>query len=135
MTEDILKQKFGQENHFQVPDGYFDKFMTDIMQQLPERETKAIEVNLSGTKRAWLRPMRRFAVAASLATVLFGAATYYTTTKVGHNDLAADSVMQTAKMEKGTDMKSVNCDDYYFDEMADYAMLDNSDIYAYLVEN
>lgn len=138
MTEDILKQKFGQQNHFQVPEGYFDKFMTDIMQQLPEQKTTAIEVNLSeakNTKRAWIRPMRRLAIAASFAALLFGAATYYKTS--GNQSHQASSEMQTAKMEKVTDSKSTNADndEYYLDEMADYAMLDNSDIYAYLIEN
>ena len=40
-------------------------------------------------------------------------------------------------MDKATDSKSANAnnDEYYIDEMADYAMLDNSDIYAYLIEN
>lgn len=134
MTEDILKQKFGQQNHFQVPEGYFDKFMTDIMQQLPEQETTAIEVKLSDTKKkAWIRPMRRLAIAASFAALLFGAATYYTTS-VNHSHQAA-SEMQTAKMEKVSDLQSVDDAEYYIDEMANYAMLDNSDIYAYLIEN
>lgn len=130
MTEDILRQKFGQENHFQVPDGYFDKFMTDIMQQLPEQETTAIEVKLSATKKAWIRPMRRLAIAASFAALLFGAATYYWS-----GSHQASSEMQTAKMEKVADTQSADNDEYYIDEMANYAMLDNSDIYAYLIEN
>lgn len=133
MTEDILKQKFGQQNHFQVPEGYFDKFMTDIMQQLPEQETTAVEVKLSDTKkRAWIRPMRRLAIAASFAALLFGAATFYKSGNQGHQ---ASSEMQTAKMEKVADSQSAENDEYYIDEMANYAMLDNSDIYAYLIEN
>ena len=135
MTEDILKQKFGQQNHFQVPEGYFDKFMTDIMQQLPEEKTTAIEVNMSdtkSTKKAWIRPMRRLAIAASFAALLFGAATFY---KSGSQSHQASSEMQTAKMEKVADSQSAENDEYYIDEMANYAMLDNSDIYAYLIEN
>ena len=109
------------------------------MQQLPEEKTTAIEVNLSetkSTKRAWIRPMRRLAIAASFAALLFGAATYYTSMS-GNQSHQASSEMQTAKMEKATDSKSANAenDEYYLDEMADYAMLDNSDIYAYLIEN
>ena len=132
MTEDILKQKFGQQNHFQVPEGYFDKFMTDIMEQLPEQETTAVEVKLSDTKKAWIRPMRRLAIAASFAALLFGAATFY---KSGSQSNQASSEIQTAKMEKVADSQSAENDEYYIDEMANYAMLDNSDIYAYLIEN
>ena len=136
MEEDILKQKFGQQNHFQVPEGYFDKFMTDIMQQLPEQETTAIEVKLSDTKkRAWIRPMRRLAIAASFAALLFGAATFYNSSVNGNQSHQAASEMQTAKMEKGFESQSADEAEYYIDEMANYAMLDNSDIYAYLVEN
>ena len=132
MTEELLKQKFGQENPFKVPEGYFDNFASKFMEQLPEEEPKAVEVEMPVAKRTWIRPMRRFAIAASFAAVLFGAATYYASTGV-NKDQDSQTEMASAAL-KNTETKSVQSD-YMMDEMVDYAMIDNAEIYSYLIEN
>ena len=132
MTEELLKQKFGQENPFKVPEGYFDNFASKFMEQLPEEEPKAVEVEMPVAKRTWIRPMRRFAIAASFAAVLFGAATYYASTGV-NKDQDSQTEMASAAL-KNTETKSVQSD-YMMDEMVDFAMIDNADIYSYLIEN
>lgn len=132
MTEELLKQKFGQENPFKVPEGYFDNFASKFMEQLPEEEPKAVEVEMPVAKRTWIRPMRRFAIAASFAAVLFGAATYYASTGVNRDQ---DSQTEMASVAlKNTETKSVQSD-YMMDEMVDFAMIDNAEIYSYLIEN
>ena len=132
MTEELLKQKFGQENPFKVPEGYFDNFASNFMKQLPEETPKAVEVEMPVTKRTWIRPMRRFAIAASFAAVLFGAATYYASTGVNKDQ---DSQTEMASVAlKNTETKSVQSD-YMMDEMVDFAMIDNAEIYSYLIEN
>ncbi len=132
MTEELLKQKFGQENPFKVPEGYFDNFASKFMEQLPEEEPKAVEVEMPVAKRTWIRPMRRFAIAASFAAVLFGAATYYASTGV-NKDQDSQTEMASAAL-KNTETKSVQSD-YMMDEMVDFAMIDNAEIYSYLIEN
>ena len=132
MTEELLKQKFGQENPFKVPEGYFDNFASKFMEQLPEEEPKAVEVEMPVAKRTWIRPMRRFAIAASFAAVLFGAATYYASTGV-NRDQDSQTEMASAAL-KNTETKSVQSD-YMMDEMVDFAMIDNAEIYSYLIEN
>lgn len=135
MTEELLKQKFGRENHFKVPEGFFDNFAADFMQQLPEEETKAVEVKMTVAKRPWYKPMRTFAIAASFAALLFGAATYYASTGIDRNN-EFDSSGQTAKAGIVSEPKSTSVStEYMIDEMADYAMMDNSEIYRYLLEN
>jgi hypothetical protein len=132
MTEELLKQKFGQENPFKVPEGYFDNFASKFMEQLPEEEPKAVEVEMPVAKRTWIRPMRRFAIAASFAAVLFGAVTYYASTGVNKDQ---DSQTEMASVAlKNTETKSVQSD-YMMDEMVDFAMIDNAEIYSYLIEN
>ena len=132
MTEELLKQKFGQENPFKVPEGYFDNFASKFMEQLPEEEPKAVEVEMPVAKRTWIRPMRRFAIAASFAAVLFSAATYYASTGVNKDQ---DSQTEMASVAlKNTETKSVQSD-YMMDEMVDFAMIDNAEIYSYLIEN
>ena len=132
MTEELLKQKFGQENPFKVPEGYFDNFASKFMEQLPEEEPKAVEVEMPVAKRTWIRPMRRFAIAASFAAVLFSAATYYASTGV-NKDQDSQTEMASAAL-KNTETKSVQSD-YMMDEMVDFAMIDNAEIYSYLIEN
>ena len=132
MTEELLKQKFGQENPFKVPEGYFDNFASNFMKQLPEETPKAVEVEMPVTKRTWITPMRRFAIAASFAAVLFGAATYYASTGV-NNDNATQAEMASSTL-KNTETKSVQTD-YMMEEMVDFAMIDNAEIYSYLIEN
>ena len=132
MTEELLKQKFGQENPFKVPEEYFDNFASKFMEQLPEEEPKAVEVEMPVAKRTWIRPMRRFAIAASFAAVLFGAATYYASTGV-NKDQDSQTEMASAAL-KNTETKSVQSD-YMMDEMVDFAMIDNAEIYSYLIEN
>ena len=132
MTEELLKQKFGQENPFKVPEGYFDNFASKFMEQLPEEEPKAVEVEMPVAKRTWIRPMRRFAIAASFAAVRFGAATYDASTGV-NRDQDSQTEMASAAL-KNTETKSVQSD-YMMDEMVDFAMIDNAEIYSYLIEN
>jgi hypothetical protein len=76
--------------------------------------------------------MRRFAIAASFAAVLFGAATYYASTGV-NNDNAPQAEMASTTL-KNTETKSVQTD-YMMEEMVDFAMIDNAEIYSYLIEN
>lgn len=49
--ENDLKQAYGTQAPFKVPEGYFDDFATRMMQMLPEQEAKVIEMKPSG----WLR--------------------------------------------------------------------------------
>ena len=40
----ILEKKFGKVQPFKVPDGYFDGFVKDLMDKLPEDEARIIEM-------------------------------------------------------------------------------------------
>ena len=110
--EQILKDRFGNDNHFTVPEGYFKQFNARLMEQLPEREAHV--VSLSPWKR--LRPSMM--AAACVVGVLLS---------VGIYRHATTQETQTSYMAQ-TDGQ------YYYDidEAADYMMLDNDDIYAML---
>lgn len=114
--ENIIRSKFGQENHFRVPEGYFDSLSTRIMERLPEddRTKKRKTVSL------W-KPLS--ACAACAVGVIMATAIYFT-----EKDLQAENV--TA--EKHTEQLSEH--DKYIDTVADYAMMDNADIIACLNE-
>ena len=117
-----LKQKIGNRNPFQVPDGYFDQLTEQIMQQLPERETHVGRAHVI-RMRPWL-----YAAACVALALVMGVSYYFTqspATSLEGGHMAA--AVQPAATESLANS--------YMDDAADYAMLDNTEIYAYLSEN
>ena len=114
--ENYLKQAYGTETPFKVPEGYFDDFATRMMEMLPEQEAKVVEMKPS----VWLR-WRPYVAAASICAVICGSALFYfgqqnteqTTAHSGMNTPATEISMEQA---------------------ADYVMIDNDDIYNYLAD-
>ena len=107
-----LKERVGQKNPFRTPEGDFDQFTANIMAQLPERqpmESKSVAKKVAMPIRHW------FYAAACVAALLVTAFSFHF-----HN--TADNQQQVAFSET------------YIDEAADYAMLDNTDIYQLLAE-
>lgn len=109
MNEELyVSSRMGHENHFRVPDGYFDKFAERVMSELPERRQP-----LMVRMRPWMYAAACFVGAISLVAVYFHSP-----------DSAADN-----------NVASVTVTETYFDEAADYAMVDNQDIYACLISD
>ena len=118
--EDKILKKFGRKNPYKVPEGYFENFTSKLMEELPEKE--AIVVTLS-PKRSW---MRRSLIACSVAAALIGSI------------FGIRYLSRSTWVEKGQFMaieSNSYADDTYLDEMLDYAMIDNHEIYAYLSES
>ena len=101
--EKHLRETVGTRNAFRVPEGYFEQFTAQVMEQLPEQQ-KARPTML----RPWL-----YAAACSVVAVLMGVTYYW------HQNTADDMM----------------ADSNYYEEVADYAMIDNIDIYACLADN
>ena len=120
--EKEIQDRFGKENHFRVPEGYFDQLTERVMAQLPEREQQAEQVSLSQRRpksrlvalRLWL-----YAAACTVAVVVMGLTFHHTPESAEEQPLVSN----------------VNTESQYIDEAADYAMLDNTEIYACLAEN
>ena len=127
--EDFLMEKVGRHESFRVPDGYFDNLAARVMEQLPEQEHTAVTESMSSQepRAKVVRPVfgRRlrtmFAAAACLAAIVFGATLFF-------NDKEQQDPMSAVAFNGPSD------DSYtYMDEAADYAMMDNQDIYACLM--
>lgn len=136
-----LKQTVGNRNPFRVPEGYFEQFAEQVMQQLPDREQPVAQQqplhatlrpsgqrsSLSRARRVQMRPW--FYAAACTALALMLGVSYYfmqpQTTSVDPAPIAA------APAASATYAAS---DNSYIDDMADYVMLDNTEIYACLSE-
>ncbi|MBR2101502.1 MAG: hypothetical protein IJ928_01990 [Prevotella sp.] len=117
--DDKLKERFGNANHFSVPDKFFDNFAEQFMQQLPAQEVQIRHVKPA----AWRRLLKPVAVAAGLMLVAA-----LTTTLFWNKD-AQEADMNTS------DTAYKQSQDYSINQMANYAMLDNEEFYRYLADN
>lgn len=120
-SEKYIDERFGRTNPFRVPDGYFDDFAKRLMERLPDTERKAKVVTM---RRRWMNAA--IAVAATVCIAIFGAAVYFP-----HADNTANKQQQLATAST-TAQDNTTTSDSYVDQVVDYTMMDNSDIYAYL---
>lgn len=121
-TEEKLIEMFGRENHFKVPEGYFDTLSDSIISQLPE-EPVAQQVKMS----VWKKYRVRLLAAACVVSVLFSAGLY-----ISLNDRG--NVPQTTYLSATNLTETTIESEDAFDEMADYVMVDKEDMYAYIAE-
>lgn len=112
--EEYIKERMGTKNPFAVPEGYFEQLSDRIMSQLEESPTKK-----SGTTTRRLRP---WIAAASIAAVAAVSATLF----FGKNGAATTG-------QVADEAHTAYYDTNYINEEADYAMVDNQDIYAFLL--
>lgn len=114
--ERYIREQIGRsENPFRVPDGYFETLTQRVMQQIPEEETPAVgkpRTSRIVALRPWLY------AAACLVVVLVMSLT------VAFRQDASGTTLE-AQAESAT----------FMDDMVDYAMLDNAEIYACLSDN
>ena len=110
--EKYIQEQVGRRNPFTVPEGYFDTFADQLMASLPERQPR--------TKYVWLTPLRY--AAAVVCVLAMGAMCWFALSSSPdvHQSIKAEAVQLSG--------------DAAFDEAADYAMIDNYDIYACLSE-
>ncbi len=122
--ERIIEKRFGRRAPFKVPEGYFDSFASHLVESLPERPLSAAKAQSAAVMplRSNRRPMwKRWAsVAAGVCAVVFGAGVYL------HQGRATTSIVASSQ-ESTAGYSAV-------DAMADYAMFDTQDMYAYMSE-
>ena len=122
MEEKYLIEKVGKENPFRVPEGYFDTLSSQIMAKVEAEGVAPRDIKAGKEKRAkvlWLRPV--LYAAASVCALFISVLAYQSPSDDG---VAAPTQTVVANNQ-------MLMDDY-FDEAADYVMLDNQDIYACL---
>ncbi len=119
--ERYLRSRVGKQNPFRVPEGYFDSFAARMTENLPEQDGKA-SASVSPRRPRVVRMV--LYAAACLCIAVLGSAVYW-------------SKLSLQSTESGTAQvvtHTVASTDVYVDAVADYTMMDNSDIYAYLSE-
>ncbi len=119
--ERYLKSRIGKQNPFRVPDGYFDSFAERMMENLPEQEARTI-VMVKPRRSKLLRTV--LYAAACLCIAVLGTVIYWQ--KLSEQNIESNSAPVA--------VHTTTSSDAYVDAVADYAMMDNTDIYAYLSE-
>ena len=120
MNEEMyIQEKVGKRNPFRVPEGYFDNLTAQVMQLLPEQPQRR-------AKSVFMRPV--FYAAASICVLLVAGAAW-----LWHTEMAASSEAPVQAQVATQPQQAEG--DVYIDEAADYMMLDNHEIYAYLAES
>lgn len=117
MKEEDIIESVGKSNPFRVPEGYFDSLSSQIMAKI---DAEGIAPQARKQKKAvtvWLRPL--LYAAAGVCALFVSVATY----RALDNTAESAPVAQTSQYQAADDS---------FEEAADYAMLDNQDIYACL---
>lgn len=114
--EDMLKQRFGQKTPFTVRDGYFEDFVSTLMAKLPEAKYDAIPATRISKPRFSFAMM----IAASVVTVVFSVTAFLNKPIQSFDQQFSESVDSYSDTE--------------VDEMADYAMIDNEQLYDYMTE-
>jgi anti-sigma-K factor RskA len=121
--EKLILEKFGKDTPFKVPEGFFDDFTKDLMAKLPEWQEDAFK------KKRSAAIIRRMSVIITSAAVFIGVCI-----------LAVSYLLQkpeqpvVAKQAKDNHIENINNTYNSIDEAAEYTMLDNEDIYAYVSE-
>lgn len=111
---------FNHDNHFSVPEGYFDTIAQRVMDRIPANEVRmipAVEKKKSTPRRLlWAR----IGVAAATVAAVF---------TLGMRFMGHDHVQQSPVAAVST---ASYTSDENLDAMADYIMVDDQDLYAYL---
>ncbi len=122
--ERYIKEKIGDKSPFRVPEDYFDQLASRVMSQLPEQQELSKKSMQQPRRQARLVALRPWLYAAACVIAIV----VLTLTLHFHQRVAEP-------LEQPMAAVSAPVDDEYIDDVADYVMLDNTEIYAYLAEN
>jgi hypothetical protein len=121
--EDKLFRKVGTDNPFSVPDGYFEKMTSELMDKLPEKKPAIAEMK-EASRWERLKPLLYMAAMFVGAALIINVATF----KSGDGK-TTESVAQA----EATDAEQE--EERYICEMAEGAQMDDYSLYVYLTAN
>ena len=125
----------GRKNPFTVPEGYFEQLTAQIMDKLPQAEVTPLATNNAkkpAAKLALIKQLRPwlYAAACTALAVMLGVSYFFMQSPATSTDAAPMAAVTPA-----TNIAAPAPDNSYIDEVADYVMMDNAEIYACLSEN
>ena len=121
-----LQKEYGTQRPFTVPENYFSELSSRVMAQIQAEEQKATVVAVK-PRRAMVHYLRPLAAAAmTIGVVLVGFLAYHE-----FEGGQGKHALTEGHLARGTHETSASSEDE-FDKAADYFMIDESDMYAYL---
>lgn len=138
--EKYLERKFRRQNHFAVPDGYLQNLTASVMANVSkqyacdvsEDESVLSDKVTAGAKVVVMLPWwrcTRVRIAAAAACLLLAGGTAFYTYSVHHAEPAYNIAVSAPSHNVEADVSTS------YNEIADYTMLDNDDIYSLLASN
>lgn len=130
-VEHQLHSTYGNKRPFTVPDHYFSDLSSQIMANIPVEEPVKTPDNTVKTKKSHfvlIRRVRPLAIAAAMIGIVmiaFWSFADYTSNQKSAADAPEKGV--GGALSKATSSDS-------FDEAADYIMMDEDDMYAYVAD-
>lgn len=130
-VEHQLHSTYGNKRPFTVPDHYFSDLSSQIMANIPVEEPVKTSDNTVKTKKSHfvlIRRVRPLAIAAAMIGIVmiaFWSFADYTSNQKSAADAPEKGV--GGALSKATSSDS-------FDEAADYMMMDEDDMYAYVAD-
>ena len=121
-----LQKEYGTQRPFTVPENYFSELSSRVMAQIPTEEQKEAVVEVK-PRRAMVHYLRPLAAAAmTIGVVLVGFLAYYE-----FDGGQGKHALPSSHLAQRVHEASASSEDD-FDRAADYFMVDESDMYAYL---
>lgn len=125
--EKYIRKSFGKEEHFKVPEGYFDSLSSKVMMRIKEESPhrgrivpKVVHMTV------WQRYRKAIvSVAASVCVGMVAAGAWF------NGAFGSGSKQNVAIQQEQTSSSSENS---AFEAMIDYSMMDTEDMYAYMAE-
>ncbi len=117
-----LRQQFGRNPGFKVPEGYFEHLVPEVMNRLPESDSKVIP--MSHTRSRLVRWRTGALAAACVCGAVFGLSVI-----LHKQHMSAPQSMASASTTQEVSLSKT------IDQLADYSMIDNEDMYAYVSGN
>ncbi|MCD8210979.1 MAG: hypothetical protein LUC37_05495 [Prevotella sp.] len=114
--EKIIERNFGKECPFKVPEGYFEHFSSQLMENLPEYRPQR-------AKHFYMRRIITIAACLVAAIIIASVAFFGNRQTNDQRDVYASSKYE---------LSSSDYDDYIINQFSDYAMIDNDDFYSYV---
>ena len=130
-VEHQLHSTYGNKRPFTVPDHYFSDLSSQIMANIPVEEPVKTPDNTLKTKKSHfvlIRRVRPLVIAAAMIGIVmiaFWSFADYTSNQKSAADASQKGVEES--LSKATSSDS-------FDEAADYMMMDEDDMYAYVTD-
>lgn len=124
-SEHQLQSVYGSKRPFSVPDDYFFRLPSRIMAQLPKEKSAAEKPYRVLVRR--LRPLAAAAMTVGVVLTGFLAYSMFLSPKEGS--------MTGTFSRSGTGKEQTVTSQDGFDEAADYLMMDEDDMYAYMADD